>query len=429
MRILTIVADLSVRGTQRAAQTFSLAYKRAGHPVAVLAHKGDGPRRQILEDHSIPVFVGGPQLEVALTASQRFKPDVIHIHRDGKFDPLETRILSIVRSNACVVLETNVFGRVDYSGAARLIDVHMHVSEFCLWRWGRRLGRLRREQVGVLMPNPLDTAVFQRQSPECRRLVRKRWGIPDFAYVCGHVGYKSSEPVFVGFQELAKKAPAAWLVCVDLRESMTHRLVKLPSTVRARVIQEAHASDDLELTRLYSAFDCLLHAPLLGETFGYVVAEALLCGVPVASLSRPHHDNGHLEVIGHGEGGLIAGSSEAFPAVVLELFRNARLREQVFHDGPPRIKRLFDADEVADRALRVAGYACNHRDKHDLQRILERDASLQTSVDDRTIMSLLSRTIGAPNPREMALMHLVASASGQRIVRILRHRELIALRP
>lgn len=430
MRILTIVSDLGLRGTQRAAQNFSLAYKKAGHSVAVLAYKRNGPRRQALEDHSIPVFGGGVPLETALRAAERYRPHVIHVHRAGNFDPVETRILAFLCGGRRVVLETNVFGRVDYSDADRLIDVHMHVSEFCLWRWKRRLGKSRCQQVGVFVPNPLDTSAFQRQSTQCRNLVREQWGVPETAYVCGHIGYKSSGPVLSGFRKLAEFTPSAWLVCVDLPEAMRRRVNELPPAIRARVVLVDQTKNDAELASHYSAFDCLLHAPLMGETFGYVVAEALLCGVPVASLSRPHHDSGHLEVIGHEEGGLIAGCTKRFPEAVVELFRNDRLRTRVVHDGPARIKRLFDADAIADRALRIAEHARRHqKNRGGLRQALENDPNVQTSIDDQRIGDLVRNTLGGPSLFDLILMRLVSVAPVQRAVRLVRHHELMAFRP
>jgi Glycosyl transferases group 1 len=429
LRILTIVRDLDVRGTQRAAQTFSLAYKRAGPEVAVLAHVAGGPRRRILEEAGIPVFVGAAELKRALAAAADFRPNVIHIHRGGNSDARETEILRRLGHSDRIVLETNVFGQVDYSSCPELIDVHMQISGFCLWRWLLRLGKKARDHIGVLVPYPVQTSDFTRGSSEERKMRRLSWGVPVNAYLCGHVGFKSSDRVFEGFERLAVRDPSAWLVCVALPSEMDERVRALPKSIRGRVVRLPATEDDRELRDIFSAFDCLLHAPSIGETFGYVVAEALLCGVPVVSLSRPHHDNGHLEVIGHGEGGLIAGSSKHFAEAVLQLRSNEALRDRVRRKGPERIRRLFDADLIAARALHVARHALAHRDRKALRRVLEEDPSLQTKVDDRSILELIANALGGPSRRDLALMWSVNSPTGQRLVRLLRHRELLALRP
>jgi glycosyltransferase involved in cell wall biosynthesis len=429
LRILTIVRDLGLRGTQRAAQTFSLAYKRAGPEVAVLAHAAGGPRRRILEEAGIPVFVGAAESDRALAAAADFRPNVIHIHRAGNSDARETEILRRLGHGDRIVLETNVFGQVDYSNCPALIDVHMQISVFCLWRWLLRLGRKSRDQIGVLVPYPVQTTDFTGGSSEERERRRLTWGVPIDAYVCGHVGFKPSDRVFEGFERLAVRDPSAWMVCVALPSAMDERIRALPKSIQGRVVRIPATEDDRELCDVFSAFDCLLHAPRIGETFGYVVAEALVCGVAVVSLSRPHRDNGHLEVIGHGEGGLIAGSSKHFAEAVLQLRSNEALRERVRREGPERIRRLFDADLIAARALRVARHALAHRNRKVLRRALEEDPSLQTKVDDRSILELIANTLGGPNRRDVALMWLLNSPTGQRLVRLLRHRELLALRP
>jgi hypothetical protein len=50
----------------------------------------------------------------------------------------------------------------------------------------------------------------------------------------------------------------------------------------------------------------------IGESFGFVLAEALLCGCPVVTLSTPFKDNAQFEVVGDKIGGYCSTSVQDF---------------------------------------------------------------------------------------------------------------------
>ncbi|HET9953414.1 MAG TPA: glycosyltransferase family 4 protein [Polyangiaceae bacterium] len=427
MRVLTVVGNLDVRGTQRAALSYTLAYQRAGHEVGVLAHSGGGPREQLLQRHSIPAFIGGvePLLDSALREAEAFRAEVVHIHRAGPFNQKELRILRALRRNN-IVIETNVFGRVDYSPDAHLVDAHLHISAFCLWRWHRWLGR--RPQVGVLVPYPVESDNFKRVSDEERSRQRAAWGIPDDAYVCGHVGFKLSKCVIDGFVALTRKTSKAWLVCVPFTERLAEYVRLLPESVRARIVNVGQISDDAELQRAYSAFDCLLHAAEIGESFGYVLAEAQLCGVPVVTLSRPHRDNAQVELVRHRVGGLVAGQSACFGDAVVELYEDTALRTQIRSTAPARMHQLYDVERVTALALRVIDTLKAHPDARARATALELDPHLRTRVADEVILGSLRDTVGGPSLSDLAMMRMLTHERSQQMVRMIRHREFPRLR-
>jgi glycosyltransferase involved in cell wall biosynthesis len=431
MRILTIVSDLAVRGTQRAAVSYTLAYQRAGHEVALLATNDGGPRESVLRRHAVPTFIARSESELqeAQRAARAFRPEVIHVHHSGAHDPKEARVLSALRKHdaGTVVIETNVFGRVDYSSEHELVDVHLQISAFCLWRWQRWLGT--RPQLGVMVPYPVDTHDFRRASDAERREQRAAWGIPADAYVCGHVGYKLSRHVFDGFAALTREAPNAWLVCVPFLPNLAEYVRRLSPSVQERIVRVEPISDDVELQRAYSSFDCLLHASDNGESFGYVLAESLLCGVPVVTLSRPHRDNAQVELVHHGVGGIVAGQVARFPEAVVALYRDVALRQRVLQTGASRMQQLYDSDHVASLALRVIELAREYRDPHSRALALETDPHLRTRVADQVIFGALHNTLGGPSLADLTMMKMVTSERGQRAVRLIRHRELQPLLP
>ena len=125
MRILTICGNLERGGTQRAAQSYSQAYHRAGHSVLVWGWHGGGVRAGYLREAGIRVIEGVD----GLTHARDFKPQLIHIHRPGPSDQRWTDLLRALKRDSNRVLETNVFSRADYSNGSDLIDVHLQLSE------------------------------------------------------------------------------------------------------------------------------------------------------------------------------------------------------------------------------------------------------------------------------------------------------------
>src|SRR4051812_39460016 len=125
MRILTVVHDLGRGGTQRAAQNFAISYRRLGYESGVLAINTSGSREAALDDCDVRVFNANGNPETCEKLADTFEPDLIHIHRPGRENTLETQLLRRLRKPNRRVLETNIFARVDYSYGADLIDVHL----------------------------------------------------------------------------------------------------------------------------------------------------------------------------------------------------------------------------------------------------------------------------------------------------------------
>jgi glycosyltransferase involved in cell wall biosynthesis len=435
LRILSIAPDLGRGGLQRAIETFTLCYQRAGHSVAVLGWRGGGGRADTLRRHGIPVFVGGPDLAEALAAADAFQPDVIHIHRVGVANPVETRILRRLRSRHRRVIETNVFGRVDRSDGADLIDVHMLLSDWCLWRWRRWLGSGTR-RVGVVVPNPVDTSRFEPADAEKILAFRSALGIPPDAFVCGRIGQpdpvKWHRATFTAFGRLARVDPTAWMVLIGLPADMRAHIEHLPLEIRRRIVEAPGSDNDEELANAYSSFDCFLHAAAIGESFGYVLAEAMLCECPIVTASTPQADNSQLEVVTHMVGGLVAASPRLLPAALLRFRSDRDLRTRL----KPRLRQhvisRFEAQAVADRALELARLALGAPDRATLLEEVSRRADLRGEAAFSNISRLLGSTFGAPSTLDLLAMRLrhspvLQTAIDARLSRRLRRSDAMTL--
>jgi hypothetical protein len=111
---------------------------------------------------------------------------------------------------------------------------------------------------------------------------------------------------------------------------------------------------DAELVAAYSAMDVFGHAAAQGESFGYVLTEAMLCEVPVVTLSTPWGDNAQVEVVGHGVGGLVAANSRAFRQLMDRLVMDPDLRAALGAQGRSKVHRQYAAVPVAERAVTLA---------------------------------------------------------------------------
>lgn len=409
MKILTIAPGLGIGGAERTAARFASGYLENGHESAVLNLGDAGFRGDQLNRCGIPLFEWTDGPDDAMAAALAFKADVIHIHRCGWYNPLTTRVLQALRKHCRVrVMEKNIFGCVDSESPDGIVDVHLLLSRWCLWRWRRWLGRRRAFEIGVVLPNPADPTAFHRVSPEQALAYRVRLGLRPDHYVCGRVGQpivgKWHPQTIVGFTELAAQNDNARLLLVGLPARLDSLVKSLPASLKEKIIVLPSISSDEELCCFYSSLDCFLHAAYQGESFGNVLAEAMLCGCPVVTASRPHRDNSQVEVVGHKEGGIVAGSVDRLGEALILLWQDHELRERLGRQARQRVITTCEAKNVMALASRVAEIMVGSESTEALRARLADDPSLTTRVDDAHMRQLLTNTLGGPRAAEMMRM-------------------------
>jgi glycosyltransferase involved in cell wall biosynthesis len=411
MRILSVCAGLGIGGTERVAQNFSLGYVERGHEVAFLNYGAVGTRQKVLEGTGIPVYNAESGFENAIGSAVAFNPDVVHFHRCGWENARETHILERLHRKGRCILEQNVFGEPDYSTAAGMIDVHLLLSGWCMWRWRRLLGDRRSLAVGAVVPNPVNPRDFSRADIGAIEEFRSKYGIGREAYVYGRVGqpyYGKWHPqLFLSFAEMLQMEPNAYLMVRGMPGGLKIKLGALSSGVRERIIELPLTESDEELSIFYSSLDCFAHAAIQGESFGLVLAEAMMCGCPVVTLSRPHRDNSQLEVVGHMRGGLVAGSVKDFSAALKRLWADSDLRQSISMNAREHVLTRFDKEVVIPRVLHIAEIALASDGREALTKQLSGDKSIQTEVDSAYIRSLYMNVIGKPSKGDLVKMYLL----------------------
>ena len=354
MRILTVVPGMGVGGTERAALNLTLGIRALGAEVAVLAHTERGPREDVFRAADVPVF--GPGETVAAAG---WRADIVHIHRTGYACRRETALLAALKAPGVRVVETNVFARFDAGEGGRLIDAHCLLSRWCAWKWRAWGGPAARRKRMFILPNPVDGAGMARVADEARAAVRASLGVPRERFLFGRVGQphaaKWSPRMIDAFAAVARTRDAG-LLLVGAPEDILARVRALPDPLRPRVVALPVTASDRRLSELLSAMDGFLHVSRIGESFGMVLCEAMLCGVPVVTLSTPLKDNSQLEVVGHGTGGIVALRPEALPQAMLALIDDADLRARVRAEGPERVRSLCGVERVSRTAMDIYGW-------------------------------------------------------------------------
>lgn len=408
MRILTVCYSLGIGGSERAAQNSTFGFQAAGHEVAFLNYSSTGPREAILRERNVPVFSANGDLNRAVAAAKNFAPDVIHIHRRGRRSDLETDILKTLKGRNTRVLEQNIFGEADYSEGSKLIDVHLHLSAWCLWRWRRFLGD--ESAPAVAIGNPISGTSFFKADKKSISEFRNSIGIQEGSFVCGRVGQPSTanwHPVIINaFAAMMDYAPSAYLLLIGAPPEVQDAIRGLPSFIRDRIKIMPMTPDDAQLRLFYSSLDCFIHIASQGESFGLVLTEAMLCGCPVVTVSRPHRGNSQVEVVGHLKGGIVAGSIEYLNDAVKRMYMDHNLRESLTRQCRDHVLNRFELDIWTDKVLRIAELALSCSDRKQILRKLSADELLYTEVSDIDATALYSNVLGTASRKEIALMQI-----------------------
>jgi len=422
VRLLTVVSDFRPGGTQRVACNFAFGYARSGLSSAVFAHRGGGALEETLRGQGIELFIGAAEengLRKALQRALEWRPDVIHIHREGPSDPRTGSIMRAARSSRRYgtsapvgIVETNVFGRVDHSSDAQYIDVHFLLSKWCLWKWRQWSSAMQPVPLGVVLPNLVMHEEFYPVAAEARAHFRQQCSIPQDALLFGRVGSpiesKWSNITLEAFEAYARTNHKAWLLLVGISNELRAAVHALPTPVRQRIVIIDFLNGNQALREAYSAMDVFLHASRIGESFGMVLAESLCCQRPVITLSTPVRDNSQLEVVGHEKGGLAVASATAMIEAMQRL-ENAALREQYATRGAAHIIQQFGPETLLPKAIAIAELVAEGLPRAQLARRLLAIPETCMEVSGQEIRALMRHCLGQYPSVTPTLLKLVSN--------------------
>ena len=312
MKIIKLVNDLGYGGTQRCAQNYALGLKSRGHDVSCYCYGKLGPRAKILEEADIPVgLIDCDKEGLGINLSQA---DVIHVHREGPYSPKTTALLVALRTlyPQIAIVETNVFSRVDFKIPNGVIDVHFHLSEWCLVKYLKWARGLNYYPQAMVVPYVVDGDSFGPASFESIRTFKHVHNIPEDAFLFGRLGQSSEAKWNTCMIDAFVKAEIdnAYLMLVSAPQSHVQKINSLPSQIRSKIRLAEFLKGDTALRTAFSSFDAFVHTAKIGESFGMVLAESMLCETPVITLSTPLKDNTQTLMIPECNGGVVVRTQQ-----------------------------------------------------------------------------------------------------------------------
>lgn len=341
MNILEVVYSLGIGGTERTAENFALGLKNADKDVRVFTLQ-NGIRRKTLDAATIPVYFSFHELkEISFT----WTPDIIHIHNHGITINTQKKICEIFPN--AQICEQNVFSIP--SGYTKL-DISFQLSKWCKWNYlNHNYNHSYPTHLINILPNPVNPNNFFPITTAEKEIFRRRYGIPTDAIVLLRIGQpfiaKWNTKMIDVFIDLHKKYETIFLLCVGAPQNVIQYAKTKGKFVKDILFIEQLVGDD-NLRLCYGASDIFLHIARIGESFGLVLAEAMLCELPVVTINTPYCDNTQSEIVINSKGGFVANKYKGIISATSRLIENEFLRKEMGKFGRKSILERFTIDKI-----------------------------------------------------------------------------------
>ncbi|WP_237065118.1 glycosyltransferase [Microbulbifer guangxiensis] len=359
-----------VGGVARSVAAFSAEYRKRGHRVLVVAPTfadTDPAEKDVLRIHALQNF-NGSDFSVALPFSgdlserlDEFRPDIVHSHHPFL---LGMTALRIARSREIPLVFTHhtLYERYTHYVPADSQALKRFVIELAtryanlsslVFAPSQSIAELLRSR-GVTTPiAEVPTGVAAEQfEPADGAAARRQYGIPESAFLLGHLGRLAPEKNL----EFLAAAAAEFMQA----HSDSHFLL-VGSGPSARTIENLFQSrglgDRLHMPgtlqgapqrNAYRAMDAFIFAST-SETQGMVLTEAMAAGTPVIALDA----NGTREVVKNGINGCLVSSenSREFASAIDWLYLQPPAEREAIRKAALETAESFSMENCAERAL------------------------------------------------------------------------------
>jgi glycosyltransferase involved in cell wall biosynthesis len=350
MRIVIFINQLGLGGSEKAACRWARGLVERGHTVHVLTLK-DGPRRAELESHGVSVVVTTAAIQIRQQLHE-LKPDIINAHAPGH--PHEGDVLgeALAPLPKIPVVQSNIFGHLDNPKEDAWTDFRLFVSwTSCVQAAQRSFQSLnkdffRRASVAVYPVDPDD-------GPSALEVenFRRDHGIQPEEVLFGRLSRpepnKWTDLAIHAFRIAARKNRRLKLLLREPPPAVRHGLKNAADSDRFIVLPATN--DAGELARTIASLDAVLHTSVVGESFGYGIAEPMNFGKPVIANSTPWQDQAQIELVRHGECGFISSTPRTVADAILRLANDVDLRTKLGGNAKSHIRKLADPEESMNR--------------------------------------------------------------------------------
>jgi glycosyltransferase involved in cell wall biosynthesis len=344
-------------GTEKGLQlTVENLDKKVFSPFVAGLQRG-GSRADALRKEGYPVLEATGDPAALEEFARRNKIKIFHIYRAGWPNRAEDAFISAARrAGVPIVVETSAFGGVDDTATGRGFDFQIFTSIFSGHRWmkwtGTPPGEFFKKRLSVY--SPVDTATYCGVKPQEVDAFKKRLGIRKGEFVIGRISRKDASKwesmPFEAFEILAKKLPDVRFVASNTPDEARKRMEKSPFA--DRIVFAGYLAPK-ELPLLYASFDVFAYASRIGESFGYVLAEAMASARPIVVNSTPLWDDAQIELVDHGRTGFVANSAGAMADAILELYNDPGLRRRMGEAARRKAVERYDAARITRTIERI----------------------------------------------------------------------------
>ena len=305
-KVLQFIHGFSMGGAEKLVSEYCLKLNKEKYDVSVLCfHRYNTPYEKILEDAGIKVVYASDHIKKyekiafqypgrILMLAKRWlflrkylresKPDVLHFHM-----ALSIYILAANLSKTIKMLRTvhnepkkrwdnSVGRRIDFWATKKLVKKHQLQFITLHDEMRKEVNELFNVDNSLVLNNGIDFSVFEKAL--LKEVVREREGIPQDAYVIGHVGrfnkQKNHKLLIEIFAEIRKKNPKAFLLMIgngSLQKETETRLKELGLEGKYMIL-----SNRTDIPDLMNAMDKFVF-PSNYEGLGIVLIEAQKIGL------------------------------------------------------------------------------------------------------------------------------------------------------
>ncbi len=403
-----------VGGVRRSIDVLTTGLKALGHKVLIVAPSFEGFEDDTAEVIRVPALqhVHGTDFSLPIPFSRQigglikaFDPDIVHSHHPFLLGSTALRIAAIHNAPIVYTCHTRYERYAHYilptsealSRALQSLSIgYCNLCNAVIAPSESIASILRDDGVRVpikVIPTGLGADAFQGGNG---RLWRRKLGVPQDAFLVGHVGRMAEEK---NLNYLADT-----LIDFLLRTDIAHTVIVGGGAQRADIEQRFDAAGLSErvhfpgvvtgrnLTNLYAAMDVFAFSSL-SETQGLVLLEAMAAGCPAVALDGP----GVREVIEDRVNGRLLPTSAAplaFSQALSELAEQTDAATVLMHAKAKSTAKTFTAERMIDDVLALYSSLCTRQFQANSQDGSEWYQALRGVAKEQSVLSNIVHALG-----------------------------------